>query len=693
MVTEAPTSRGNDKKLELVERILRGQITLQEACSKHGISGPELKDWVRLYRREARRVLDERVRAALSTQGMELEDLESAEFSGNVETLAVAEVIQTLSLGRKNAEILIEHDGQQSRIWCCEGEVVDAECGRLLGAPAVYRLLMVARGRVHADCGPVRRPRTINVSTQALLMEAARRADECNQLRPRLGDLRTVYVTSSEAMSPDMRASATEFAVLRLIDGHRSLERVLQDSTLPDLETFAHLVDLRERGLMEPRVTPVPPASTRATVAPASSPEEPAELSFVPLAASLGARYEPRLSRHWVWGLAVVGASTLSLAIGLRYSEGLRGLAHRAGARMATARPPAGSERSSGTERSPGAERSSSTERGAGTERSAGRDTTPALAGATPPAAAPATDKTVVGATGTGVNAATLLTTLPSTFACPEGAALLSRPQTRDAAVQTYCLDRSEVSAAAYAQCVGAGSCQATRRESALPDVALRASVRRRAAAALAAQCNSGAAGRGQHPMNCVTFEEAEHYCSWRGGRLPTDAEWTFAVEGVQGRAFPWGSARPSPVLVNACGSECKGWHSAERLQSLFDGQMYDGQDGYAATAPVGSFPGGGTPEGIVDLIGNVAEWTAGSVEVYDGEPGADTVASRVVRGGAFTSSQAALETPVLRQYLGGNERNRSVGFRCAFSLAEAAKQATPSVDDAVQNKADALQP
>src|SRR6476620_10626028 len=141
MVTEAPISRRQEalanERLELVERILRGQLSLQEACTKHGLSGAELKEWMRLYRREARRVLDDRVRAALSTEGMELEDIESAEFSGNVETLAVAEVIQTLALGRKDAEILIEHAGQQSRIWCAEGDVVDAECGRLIGAPAV----------------------------------------------------------------------------------------------------------------------------------------------------------------------------------------------------------------------------------------------------------------------------------------------------------------------------------------------------------------------------------------------------------------------------------------------------------------------------------------------------------------------------------------------------------------------------
>lgn len=662
MVTEAPTSRRDDKKLELVERILRGQITLQEACAKHGITGPELKEWVRLYRREARRVLDERVRTALATQGMDLEDLESAEFSGNVETLAVAEVIQTLSLGRKSAEILVEHDGQQSRIWCADGEVVDAECGRLLGAPAVYRLLALPRGRIHADCGPVRRPRTINVTTQALLMEGARRADECQQLRGRLGDLRTVYVTSGEVMSPDARASATEFAILRLIDGHRSLDRALQDSTLPDLETLTHLVELRERGMMEPRVTPVPPPSSQAAATPASSPEARAELSFVPLAASLGVRYEARLSRRWVWGLAAVGASTLGLALALRYSETVQAWAQGTGARLGAAQP------------SPGATESGATTEGPGR------------------AAPPASEDTgaTSAATGTPLPAETA-TLPPPAFRCPEGAALLARPETRDTEAQTFCLDRLEVSAAAYAQCVSAGSCRAPRRESALPDVVLRAGARKRASTALAAQCNAGASGRGQHPMNCVTFNEAESYCNWRGGRLPSDAEWSFAAEGVQGRSYPWGQAQPGPALVNACGAECKSWYSAEHLQSLFEGLMYDGHDGYSGTAPVGSFPAGSTPEGLADLVGNVAEWTAGSVEVYEGEPGTDMVASRVVRGGGFTSNRVALEEPALRQYMSGDIRDRSVGFRCAFSLTEAGAKASASAHDAVQDQAEPL--
>jgi formylglycine-generating enzyme required for sulfatase activity/transposase-like protein len=700
MVTEAPTSpRGThtlEQKLELVERILRGRLTLQEACVKYGVSAPELKEWVRLYRREARRVLDDRVRQALSTQGVDVEDLEPAEFSGSVETLAVAEVIQALALGRKDAEVLIEHDGEKSRIWCADGEIVDAECGRLLGAPAVYRLLTVQRGRVHADCAPVRRPRTITVSTQALLMEAARRSDECRELRGRLGNMDAVFITSSAAMAPDALASPTEFAMLRLLDGQRSLDEVVRDSSLPDLETLAHLLELRTRGMMVPGPTPpadrakklssrpsrrpsqqLPELGGRNVAVRRTGPVEASELSFVPLAASLGVRPESRWSRRRVWGLAAVGATSLGLAVALRYSEHIRAAAERA-ARIAGR---------SGTTAAAGSRAPSAAARATAAVASGGpaavtlaapdpvaspapvasgkaplppsaADEAPARAGAVP----------VSGGLPESVAAAGA----PVAGSCPEGTAMLSRPAERDTGAQTYCLDRFEVTAAAYAQCVDKSGCRAVRRETVFPGVAQGAAARRRTRAAFLAQCNADAPGRGQHPMNCLSYTEAEAYCSWRGGRLPSDAEWEFAVEGVRARPFPWGSDEPRPGLVNACGSECKTWHGSLGLHGAFDGQMYDGGDGYAGTAPVGSFPGGSTPEGIHDLVGNVAEWTTGSAAVFDdagfdGEAGA--LVSHVVRGGAFTSSHAALNPPALRLYLGARERDRAVGFRCAYSL------------------------
>jgi len=428
--------------------------------------------------------------------------------------------------------------------------------------------------------------------------------------------------------------------VLRLFDGHRSLEQVVQDSSLPDLETLTLIQQLRERGMLDPRVTPppplpLPPGSQRSPRSQRSSAtrDEPSELSFVPLAASLGMRHEPHLARRWVWGLVCVGATTLGLALALRYADQQRRSAQRA-ARTALA--------SAG-------------------EPSVPKPSVPSA----PPAAGAGTVQAVVPLPAVSQPAPAT----PATASCPEGTAQLLRPATRDSEAESYCLDRYEVTAAAYAQCVNASGCVPARREVALPEAALTAAARRRARSAFGAQCNSGESGRGSHPMNCLTFEEAESYCRWRGGKLPSEGEWEFGAGGVNGRPFPWGGAPPSPTLLNACGSECKSWYASAGLQPVFEGVMYEGSDGYAGTAPVGSFPGGGTPEGIQDLIGNVAEWTTGRVEGYDAEPGGVAVASHIVRGGAFTSSQAALAAPVLRQYSSADERDRSVGFRCAYSL------------------------
>jgi formylglycine-generating enzyme required for sulfatase activity len=625
MDTQAPPSRSDEQKLELVERILRGQLTLQEACAQYGLSGAQLKEWVRMYRREARRVLDDRVRAALSTQGMDLEDLESAEFSGSVEDLAIAELIQTMELGRKNAEILIEHDGQQSRIWCVDGAVIDAECGRLLGAPAVYRLLALDRGRVHADFSPVERVRTINVSTQALLMESARRTDECCRLRERLGDLQAIFVPSDHAMSPAAQASPTEYAVLRLLDGERSLEQVVRDSLLPDLETLTHLLALRERGLMElsaaPRVSHAP-LMTPADRKPLGMDEPVSELTFAPFAASLGARVDKGISRRLVWGTVAVGATTLGAAVALRWSE-------RHDAKLAA-----------------------EVHRQAALRSAVSASATP-VAPPTPLAVAP------IGFPAEGSHGSAL--PVSPARRCPDGAVLL--PGVGSA----YCLDRLEVTVASYADCSAARPCELAGKEAQLPDAQLTPEQRRRAQSAFGAQCNATAPERDQHPVNCVSYADAERYCHWRGGRLPTEAEWDFAAKGSEGRPFPWGAGEPSAKRVNACGVECRSWYTLAGLQTLFSGIMYDADDGFPSTAPVGSFPEGNSPDGVSDLIGNVAEWTQGRIDDSEDDPESGNVITRVVRGGAFTSNDGALRPPVWRVYLNSEARDRSVGFRCAY--------------------------
>jgi len=85
-----------------------------------------------------------------------------------------------------------------------------------------------------------------------------------------------------------------------------------------------------------------------------------------------------------------------------------------------------------------------------------------------------------------------------------------------------------------------------------------------------------------QHPVACVSWYEAEAYANWRGGRLPTDAEWEFAARGPESLVFPWGDA----------------W-DASRANVV----------GSSSTTPVGSYPQGTSWVGAHDMAGNVMEW------------------------------------------------------------------------------------
>ncbi|MCB1036614.1 MAG: SUMF1/EgtB/PvdO family nonheme iron enzyme, partial [Acidobacteria bacterium] len=85
-------------------------------------------------------------------------------------------------------------------------------------------------------------------------------------------------------------------------------------------------------------------------------------------------------------------------------------------------------------------------------------------------------------------------------------------------------------------------------------------------------------------PVTGVSWYEADAYCRWRGGRLPTDAQWEYAARGEEGRKYPWGKAEPTDS--HAC---------------------FDYRIGYAP--PVGVYPLGATPDGLHDLAGGVWEW------------------------------------------------------------------------------------
>lgn len=171
--------------------------------------------------------------------------------------------------------------------------------------------------------------------------------------------------------------------------------------------------------------------------------------------------------------------------------------------------------------------------------------------------------------------------------------------------VGPFDLDRTEVTIHAWQACVAAGTCRAL---------------------------DSREPGR---VVSDVTAAEAARYCHFVGGRLPLGKEWLFAATGTSGRRFPWGST----------GLVCR--------RTVFG--LVNGPCARGATGPelAGTRPDGATPEGALDMAGNVAEWTV--------EPGGRYVA----RGGSYRSAVAAdLKSWAVEPMIAAAPY---IGLRCAY--------------------------
>lgn len=319
-LTPGPQGEWSDEvKAALVRQILRGELSPQQACEREGLSELTLRQWVRDYTRAARRAVDEQLAATLAAHGLDVDEPPTAEFSGGLGEMGVGELIQTIQYGKKDGLIRVQHGGEQSQLWCVAGEVVDAQSAKLSGAAAVYRILSVEQGWLHALFEPVQRARSIHASTQALLLEAAKRADECRELRARIGDTLNVYVPSASAPS-EAEIEPDQAEVLRAFDGERSVDQVVYESELPDLETLTLISNLLEQEWLTPKTFALqrrePPMRARA----ASSIE--LEQSVLPLAASLNYRTSigtPRSPRQRLWASAVAGVLVVAAAFGVGF--------------------------------------------------------------------------------------------------------------------------------------------------------------------------------------------------------------------------------------------------------------------------------------------------------------------------------------------------------------------------------------
>ena len=197
--------------------------------------------------------------------------------------------------------------------------------------------------------------------------------------------------------------------------------------------------------------------------------------------------------------------------------------------------------------------------------------------------------------------------------------------------LSAFWIDKYEVTAEQYQACVAAGSCAAAGTHE--------------------TTCNTGRTDRADHPINCVTWEQAQAYCTWTLKRLPTEAEWEKAARGADGRLFPWGdSPSPNSSLLN-----------------------YD-LSNIGTTRPVGSYPNGVSFYGLHDMSGNVLEWTADFFDTNyyaaspaQNPPGPETGNLRVMRSSSFrTGLDARALSTTVRNGQPPNTSNSEIGFRCA---------------------------
>lgn len=209
-----------------------------------------------------------------------------------------------------------------------------------------------------------------------------------------------------------------------------------------------------------------------------------------------------------------------------------------------------------------------------------------------------------------------------------------------------FWIDKYEVTNSQYAMCVDAGVCE-------LPKYA-------------ESETRSWYFGNpdySNYPVIWVTWHNSRAYCDWVGRRMPSEAEWEKAARGTEGNKYPWGNEFATDPLANERANFC----DTNCLRTIAN-HAFD--DGYADTSPVGSYPAGASPYGVMDMSGNVWEWTTTIVSLYpydptDGREDMDVVpAERVWRGGPWSNGLWYLRTTP-RHYAPPFYSFVNLGFRC----------------------------
>lgn len=203
--------------------------------------------------------------------------------------------------------------------------------------------------------------------------------------------------------------------------------------------------------------------------------------------------------------------------------------------------------------------------------------------------------------------------------------------------LDSFLIDKFEVTNVQYALCVLAGACA--------EPTYLHSATR---------QNYYSDPNYADYPRVAVSWFEAGDYCEWVGGRLPTEAEWVRAARGDDKRTYPWGDASPDCDKANTLDENT--------------GRLCVGD-----TSPVGSYPEGASPFGVMDLAGNVWEWTADwyykhyySISPDINPQGPEQGGAKVVHGGGFDYGWKLSRIAYTTDH-DPSEHKIGFGFRCVM--------------------------
>jgi formylglycine-generating enzyme required for sulfatase activity len=197
--------------------------------------------------------------------------------------------------------------------------------------------------------------------------------------------------------------------------------------------------------------------------------------------------------------------------------------------------------------------------------------------------------------------------------------------------LDSFWIDKTEVTNRMYDLCVRAGGCTEPHDNGSFTHSRY-----------------YGSSEYDDYPVIYVDWDQANTYCAWAGGRLPTEAEWEKAARGTDGRTYPWGNNVPTCSLAN------------------FEGCASD-------TTAVGSYPAGASPYGALDMAGNVWQWVADwyGASYYASSPaknptGPSSGTDRVVRGGSWYNVVHLASSSYRNWFYPYGWSSIAIGFRCS---------------------------